>query len=62
MDMHDTSQLGSRDFFSHDTMTNMLPYGTYGKCFGFQHGLRRFKQYLIVGRYLGAALNGLSLL
>ena len=25
VDMHDTSQLGSRDFFSHDTMINMLP-------------------------------------
>ena len=25
LDMHDTSQLGSRDFFSHDTMINMLP-------------------------------------
>ena len=25
VDMHDTSQPGSRDFFSHDTMMNMLP-------------------------------------
>ena len=24
VDMHDTSQLGSRDFFSYDTMVNML--------------------------------------
>ena len=25
VDMNDTSQLGSRDFFSHDTIINMLP-------------------------------------
>ena len=29
---------------------------------GFQHGLKRFQKYFIGGRYLGVALNGLSLL
>ena len=33
---------------------------THGKCFGFQHGLKRFHKYFIGGRYLGEALNGLS--
>ena len=30
----------------------------YGKCFGFEHGLRSLKQYLIVGRYLGGFSTG----
>ena len=28
------------------------------KCFGFQHGLKRFHKYFIGGKYLGEALNG----
>ena len=34
----------------------------YGKCFGVQHGLKRFQKYFIGGRYLGVALNDLPLL
>ena len=32
------------------------------KCLGINTAWKCFKQYLIVGRYLGVALNGLSLL
>ena len=45
--------------FSYDTMINLLqlPH-THGKCFGFQHGLKRFHKYFIGSRYLREALNG----
>ena len=53
---------GHAIFFSYHTMINLFINHTHGKCFGFQHGLKRFHKYFIGGKYLGEALNGLSLL
>ena len=59
MDMHDASQLGSRDFFSYDTMVITASTASVSD---FTTDLKDFKQYLIVGRYLGGFSTGLSLL
>ena len=43
-------------------MINFSNNHTHGKCFEFWHGVKRFHKYFIGGRYLGEALNRLSLL
>ena len=53
VDMHDTSQVGSRNFL----FLRNNHKRTYGKFLGFNTDWKGFKQYLIVGRYLGVALS-----
>ena len=54
VDMHDTSQMGSRDFFLTTQWLIRSHNRMYGKCIGFQHDPEDFKQYLIVvASYLG---------
>ena len=56
--MHDTSQVDHEILFSHETMINMCPKPPSD----FTTSWKGFKQDLIVGKYLGVALNSLSLL
>ena len=52
MDMHNTSQLGSRNFFFLTTQGLIFSNNhSHGKCFGSQYGLKRFQKifYLVVG-------------
>ena len=56
--MHERHKWDHAIFFSYETIINMRPYNcTYGKCFAFNTDWKDFEQYLIVGRYLGVALN-----
>ena len=61
--MHDTSQLGSRIFMFLRNNEYLCPITARTVRFSDLNRDREgFKQHLIVGRYLGVALNGLSLL
>ena len=50
--------------FSYEIVIIYSDNRTYGAYFGLKHGLKRFQriQYLIDGRYLGVAMNGLFML
>ena len=58
-----TGPTGVTQFFFRTTQSLILAiHHTHGEYFGIQHGLKRFHKYFIGGKYLGEALNGLSLL
>ena len=63
VDMHDTSKVGSRNFIFLRNNGQNAPKTTYTvSASDFNTNWKDFKEYLIVGWYLGAPLNGLSLL
>ena len=63
VDMHDNVTTGVTQFFFLTTQWLIFFINhTHGKCFGLPHGPKRFHKYFIGGKYLGEALNGLSLL